>query len=130
MKFTIVVQSAPAASQSAWSAYRFTRSALDAGHEIYRVFFYGDGVHNSNSNSVAPQDEFDLVAAWNTLLSEHGIDTVSCVSSALKRGVLDAGEAERYERGCANLTSAANLSGLGQLVDATLVSDRVISFGA
>jgi len=130
VKFTIVVQAAPAASQAAWSAYQFTRSALAAGHGIYRVFFYGDGVYNTNSLSVPPQDEFDLVKAWNTLLDEHGIDAISCVSSALKRGVLDAGEAERYERSCANLSTAATLSGLGQLVDATLASDRVITFGA
>ncbi|MEK7258662.1 MAG: sulfurtransferase complex subunit TusD, partial [Pseudomonadota bacterium] len=85
MKLTIVVHSAPT-SQSAWSAYHFTRAALDAGHEIYRLFFYGDGVLNNNALSVAPQGEFDLVQAWRTLIADHGLDAISCVSSALKRG--------------------------------------------
>ena len=129
MKLTIVVHSAPT-SQSAWSAYQFTRAALDAGHEIYRLFFYGDGVLNSNALSVAPQGEFDLVQAWRTLIADHGLDAISCVSSALKRGVIDTQEAARYERNGVSLAAGVTLSGLGQLVDATLLSDRVVSFGA
>ncbi len=129
MKLTIVVHSAPT-SQSAWSAYQFTRAALDAGHEIYRLFFYGDGVLNSNALSVAPQGEFDLLQAWRTLIADHGLDAISCVSSALKRGVIDTQEAARYERNGVSLAAGVTLSGLGQLVDATLLSDRVVSFGA
>lgn len=129
MKLTVVVYSAPYSSQAAWSAYQFTRAALTAGHEIYRLFFYADGVHNTNSLSIPPQDEFDLVKAWQSLIAEHQIDAISCVSSALKRGVVDVQEAARYERTCNNLISEVTLSGLGQLVDATLVSDRVVSFG-
>lgn len=129
MKLTVVVYSAPYSSQAAWSAYQFTRAALTAGHEIYRLFFYADGVHNTNSLSIPPQDEFDLVKAWQSLIAEHHIDAISCVSSALKRGVVDVQEAARYERTCNNLISEVTLSGLGQLVDATLVSDRVVSFG-
>jgi len=36
----------------------------------------------------------------------------------------------RYERTGGNLMESVVLSGLGQLVDASLKSDRVISFGA
>jgi sulfur relay (sulfurtransferase) complex TusBCD TusD component (DsrE family) len=36
----------------------------------------------------------------------------------------------RYERSGSNLLESAVLSGLGQLVDASLKSDRVLSFGA
>ena len=95
-----------------------------------RLFFYYDGVHNTNALSVSPQDEFDLVRAWNTLIIENEIDAVSCVSSALKRGILNTQEAARYERSGGNLLESVTLSGLGQWVDATLRSDRVISFGA
>ena len=129
MKFTIVVYSAPS-SQAAWSAYQFTRTALDAGHEIYRLFFYADGVLNSSALSVTPQGEFDLTQAWQTLIAEHELDAISCVSSALKRGIIDTQEAARYDRPGASLAAGMTLSGLGQLVDATLASDRVVSFGA
>lgn len=130
MKFTIVIYSAPYSSQAAWSAFQFTQTAISAGHEIYRLFFYYDGVHNSNTLSVPPQDEFDLVQAWQKLIETHDIDAISCVSSALKRGIIDAREADRYEKHCHTLMEEVSLSGLGQLVDATLQSDRVISFGA
>ena len=100
------------------------------GEQISRVFFFYDGVLNTNALSVPPQDEFDLVAAWRDLINENGLDAISCVSSALKRGILDAQEAQRYEKDCANLDPSSELSGLGQLVDATLSSDRVVSFGA
>lgn len=130
MKFTIVLHAAPYTSQASRSALRFAQAALDAGHEIVRVFFYCDGVHNTNEFSVAPQDEFDLVKAWSSLLQANGIDAVTCVSSALKRGILDAREARRHELLGHNLREPAVLSGLGQLVDASLASDRTISFGA
>lgn len=129
MKLTVVIYSAPS-FQSAWSAYQFTRTALEAGHEIYRLFFYGDGVLNNSALSVVPQGEFDLIRAWQTLIAEHELDAISCVSSALKRGIIDTQEAARYERAGVSLAAGMTLSGLGQLVDATLASDRVVSFGA
>lgn len=130
MKFTIVLYAAPYSSQASLSALRFAQATLAQGHEIVRLFFYYDGVHNTTTLSVPAQDEYDLAKAWNALIKEHRIDAVSCVSSALKRGVLDTGEATRYERSGGNLMDGVVLSGLGQLVDATLTSDRVISFGA
>lgn len=129
MKLSVLIYSAPYSSQAAYTAYRFTASALAAGHEIYRLFFYYDGVHNSNMLSTPPQDEFDIVSAWRTLITEHQLDAISCVSSALKRGVIDANEAARYERDAASIAAEFTLSGLGQLVDASIMSDRVMSFG-
>lgn len=130
MKLTVLVHGAPYSSQAAYSAYRFSASAIAAGHDIYRLFFYYDGVHNSNALSTPPQDEFDLVGAWQTLIEEHQLDAISCVSSALKRGILDAQEATRYDKPASNLAEPFTLSGLGQLVEASIVSDRVVSFGA
>ena len=130
VKLTVVVHSAPYSSQAAYSAYRFTASALEAGHQVHRVFFYYDGVHASNALSTPPQDEFDLVKAWQALIEKHELDAISCVSSALKRGIMDAREAHRYEKAAANLAEGFVLSGLGQLVDASLSCDRVVSFGA
>jgi tRNA 2-thiouridine synthesizing protein D len=130
VKFTIVLHAAPYTSQASLSALRFAQASLAAGHEIVRVFFYYDGVHNTNEFSAAPQDELDLVEAWSTLLQEHGIDAVTCVSSSIKRGIIDTREARRHDRQGHNLRAPAVLSGLGQLVDASLASDRTISFGA
>jgi len=130
VKFTIVIYSAPCSSQAATSAWQFCSALLESGHSIYRLFFYHDGVHNNSQLSVPAQDEINLPLQWAKLIQQHQIDAVSCVSSALKRGVLDATEAQRHEKNCHNLSDSAELSGLGQLIDACIASDRVVSFGA
>tara|TARA_R100001039_G_scaffold39168_1_gene44470 strand:+ start:4375 stop:4767 length:393 start_codon:yes stop_codon:yes gene_type:complete len=126
---SLVIHGAPGTTQGAQTALTFCRAALAAGHRIYRVFFYEDGVHNANALSVWPQDEQDLNAAWASLVREHELDAVVCVASALKRGVLNADEASRYEKPAASVEPAFDISGLGQWVDACLNSDRVVSFG-
>ncbi len=129
MRIAIVVRSGPASSQSSRSALRFTQAVLDAGHDVHRVFFHGDGTYNANTLSVVPQDEEDLSASWAALGREHDLDLVICVASALKRGMLDASEADRYERPAASVRPEFVISGLGQLADAALDADRMVTFG-
>jgi len=126
--FTLVIHGAPYTSQAAVSALHFCRAALDGGHEVRRLFFYQDGVHNASSLIVPPQDELHIPRAWQELVQAHGIDAVVCVASALKRGILDAGEAQRYGKAAANLLPGFTIGGLGLLVEATLDSDRVLNF--
>lgn len=128
MKFSLVIYGAPYSSESASTALNVARAVLAGGHEIYRLFFYQDGVHNATSLAVPPQDEVNIPRAWQELVQAHGIDAVVCVASALSRGILDQGEAERYERPAANLLEGFSIGGLGQLVDAALNSDRLLSF--
>ena len=130
MKFTIAIHTAPTSQQGSYSALRFAQAALAAGHEIYRLFFYADGVHNATALTVAPQDEFDIPDAWQQLIQENQLDAVVCIAAALKRGVVDGTEAARYTKPAHNLHPSFELSGLGQLLDAAVHSDRVITFGA
>ena len=53
-----------------------------------------------------------------------------CIAAALRRGVVDQTEADRYQLPGSNLRDGYELSGLGQLVDAALTADRVVTFGA
>ena len=129
MKFSLLVLSAPHASEAGDTAWQFARAALDAGHELYRVFFYQDGSYQGNALAVSPQDEVDRVGRWAALAEEHGVNLVLCIASAVKRGMLDSGEADRHERDAASVHPAFELSGLGQLVDAHIESDRLITFG-
>ena len=76
-----------------------------------------------------PQDEADRLEPWLELAEKHQVELVLCISSALRQGVLDADEAERYEKAAATMHPAFTISGLGQLVDAAMVSDRVVTFG-
>ncbi len=129
MKFSLAIYGAPYSSQASLSALRFTRAALDQGHDIYRLFFYGDGVHNGSSFAAPPQDRPQLPEAWQQLAEEHQIDMVICVAAALRRGILNPAEAERYQKSGDNLLSGFEVSGLGQLLDASVHSDRLITFG-
>lgn len=129
MKFSIVVYAAPYSAEAAASALRFARAALEEGHEVYRLFFFSDGVHNTSNMAVAPQDEVNLTEKWHELIEQYELDSVACVSSAIKRGILNRQEAERYELEAANIRDSSEIAGLGQLIDAVLNSDRVLNFG-
>lgn len=129
MKFSLAIYSAPYTSQASDTAYRFACALLESGHCIYRVFFYQDGVHNASHLTTPPQDETNLPASWQQLAQVHNIDLVVCIAAALRRGVLNQEEAERYEKSTHNLAQEFTISGLGQLVDAAVSSDRLITFG-
>jgi tRNA 2-thiouridine synthesizing protein D len=129
MKYGLLVLGAPYSGNSSHTAYRFAKAALDAGHQVSRVFFYHDAVQNSNSLAVAPQGYLDLQAKWQALIQQHDIDIVTCIASALKRGVLNAQEARRHDKNCDNMVQNHDLSGLGQLIDVYSHADRIITFG-
>lgn len=129
MKFTIVIHAAPYTTEAAASAYRFTAALLEQGHQIYRLFFFGDGVHNASKLTVVAQDDVNWQHQWNQLIEMHNLDSVVCVSSAIKRGIIDDTESSRYELEVSSLAASSEISGLGQLIDASIHSDRVINFG-
>ena len=118
MKFSILINEGPFTHQASDSAYRFTAAALARGHAIYRVFFYNDGVYNSNKLSEPQTDDRNLVALWSQLGKDHDIDLVVCVAAALRRGIKDE-----------ILKDGFRISGLGQLVEAGIQADRLIVFG-
>jgi len=129
MIFSILVLGAPFNSQSAYSAFRFTQAALASGQTIYRVFFYQEGIHNSSSLATPPQDEFDLYQAWQDLKEQYQLDFVTCIAAAARRGLLNESEAKRHNKSASNIASQFDLAGLGQLVEASALSDQVITFG-
>lgn len=128
MKFAIALFSA-AHAPSSRRALLFTQAALAGGHEIVRLFFYQDGVYNASDAVVTPQDELDLPKQWRAFISERQLDGVVCIAAALRRGVLNAEEAQRYQRDAVSVSTPWELSGLGQLHDAVQGADRLICFG-
>ncbi len=118
MKFGILVNEGPYQHQASDTAYLFCRAALAQGHEIFRVFFYHDGVNNASRLTEPPQDDRNIVARWSKLAEEHGVDLVVCVAAALRRGIKEE-----------NLASGFRISGLGQLVEAGIQADRLVTFG-
>ena len=108
---------------------RFAQSAIARGHNIERVFFLDEGTGSGSQMAVFPQDESDRLKPWTELAETHNVELVLCISSALKRGMLDKTEADRYEKAAATVHPAFVISGLGQLIDAAANSDRLITFG-
>ena len=130
MIFTIAVHSPPYAASANHHALRFCQAALQAGHNIARVFFYHEGVYTALNAQVPPQDEGDLLAQWQALSAEHDIELAVCIANALKRGVVSVEEQARYDKAAATLAEPFELVGLGQLIDAIAGSDRYIEFPA
>ena len=118
MKFGILVNEGPYTHQASDSAYLFTKAALEKGHQIYRVFFYHDGVNNATRHTEPPQDDRNVVNRWSKLAEQYEVDLVVCVAAALRRGIKDE-----------LLAPGFRISGLGQLVEAGIEGDRLVVFG-
>lgn len=129
MKYGIVVNEGPYTHQASDTAYQFARAALDKGHEIFRIFFYHDGVNNGTRLATPPQDDRDIVNRWSELAKEYDLDLVLCVAAAQRRGIADADEAKRNGKDADNIAPGFRISGLGQLIEAGIQSDRLITFG-
>lgn len=129
MKFGILVNEGPYQHQSSDTAYLFAKAALDAGHEVMRIFFYHDGVNNGTRLTRPPQDDRNIVNRWTDMANEHNIDLVICVAAAQRRGIADADEAKRHGKDASNIAPGFRISGLGQLIEAGIQSDRLIVFG-
>lgn len=129
MKFAILVNEGAYQHQASDSAFQFVKAALEKGHEIFRVFFYHDGVYNANRLSVPPQDDRNINKRWSELAQQHQVDLVVCIAAAQRRGILDAPEAKRQGKDADNLAEGFRISGLGQLIEASVEADRLIVFG-
>nr|WP_299241171.1 sulfurtransferase complex subunit TusD [uncultured Halomonas sp.] len=128
MRYALLVQGAPYSHQAAHSALRFASALIDRGHRLETVFFYHDGVYNAQRLATPPQDEPHLIEAWQRLHHEQGTALLVCVAAALKRGVIDERESRRHDKQGHSLAAAFELTGVGQLVEAAMTHDRLVTF--
>ncbi len=129
MKIGVLVSEGPYTHQASDSAYNFVKAAIDKGHEIYRVFFYHDGVNNGTRLTEPPRDDRNIVNRWSELAKQHNLDLVVCIAAAQRRGIMDENEAKRQGKDANNIAEGFRISGLGQLVEAGIQSDRLVTFG-
>jgi tRNA 2-thiouridine synthesizing protein D len=129
LRFGILVSEGPYTHQASDSALQFAKAALEKGHEIFRVFFYHDGVNNGTRLTAPPQDDRNLQKQWSELAEKHKLDLVVCIAAAQRRGVLDATEARRQGKDADNIAPGFRISGLGQLIEAGIEADRMVVFG-
>ena len=129
MKFGILINEGPYQHQASDSAFKFIEAALEKGHEIYRIFFYHDGVNNGTRFTVPPQDDRNIQVRWSELAEKHDLDLVICIAAAQRRGIMDEDEAKRQGIDGNNIAPGFRISGLGQLIEAGIQSDRLVVFG-
>lgn len=129
MKFSIQVSEGPYNHEASVTAINFIKAAIESGHEIFRVFFYHDGVNNGTNFATPPQDDINIQKTWSELAEAHDIDLVVCVAAAQRRGIVDEGEMTRNKKDGMNLMKGFRISGLGQLIEAGIESDRLVVFG-
>ncbi|SJM92384.1 methylsulfur transfer protein [Crenothrix polyspora] len=129
MKFALQINSSPYQSNTGYSAYLFIKALLAQGHEVFRVFFYHDGIYHAFKYNTPPDDELHFSCQWSQLAKQHNIDLVVCISAAQRRGLLSADEATRQGKHDNDVADGFRISGLGQLIEATLEADRFIVFG-
>ena len=118
MKFGILVNEGPYNHQASDSAYQFAKAALEKGHEIYRVFFYYDGVLNATRYAEPPTDDRNVAKNWQKLAEQYNLDLVVCVAAGLRRGIV-----------ADSLAPGFRISGLGQLIETGIQADRLVAFG-
>lgn len=118
MKFALQINSSPYHASSGLTAYHFAVEVLAQQHEIFRIFFYHDGIYHALKSANPPDDEFSLFKKWSALSQQHNLDLVVCVSAAQRRGLI-----------AENVADGFRLGGLGQLLEATILTDRFLVFG-
>ena len=129
MKFSIQVSEGPYNHEASVTAINFVKAAVEAGHDIFRVFFYHDGVNNGTNFATPPQDDINIQKTWSELAAAHDIDLVVCVAAAQRRGIVDEGEMTRNKKDGQNIMDGFRISGLGQLIEAGIEADRLVVFG-
>ncbi len=115
MKLGVLIKDGPYMHQAMDSAYNFITAALEMGQEV-EVFLYNDGVYNTCNFMDPPRDERHI-ANLLAELQTKGVRMVVCVAAGKRRGIVTN-----------TVCSAGEISGLGQLLELCITSDRLVTF--
>jgi len=124
-----VVITTPPSSYLTITAIDYITHAINAGVNLVGVFFYQDGVLNASANIAIPNDEYQTHKQWQKLKQEHGVNLHVCITACEKRGLsdeLDAPVSEETKQ--TNISQYFTVSGLGELVELTTKSEKVVQF--
>lgn len=109
MKFSLFVNDAPNNSIERSPALQTAQAIQASSHDLYRVFFYAEGVQHSIGDLNSGSNP------WQELAEGSSTDLCFCSGSLNKHGL--------------TLSEHSNISigGLVQLLDAQVNSDRIVS---
>lgn len=121
MKISLLVQGAPYSSYACEQALSFAKAVVRKQITLFRVFFYKDAVSIANRNFELPSDEWNIQKAWLDFAKSNQVELMICIGAAQRRGVgpsiVQSDENEGFK-----------IVGLGQFIEATIESDRVVTF--
>ncbi|MAK92952.1 MAG: sulfurtransferase complex subunit TusD [Oleibacter sp.] len=126
--FSLLIKSSPYATANHQAALDFATTLLTEGHMLRRVFLYQDAVFAALSTQQPVQGQISITQQWQSLAADAGIRIQVCIANALRRGVTDITEQQRYNLPAATLAPGFELAGLGEMAEACADSDRVIEF--
>ena len=118
-KISLFVQGSPFSSNACEQALEFAKATIRNGHNLFRVFFYRDGVLIANSSHELPTDERAVQQDWIEFANENTVQLCVCVSASERRGVNSPSSPS---------DSTFEVVGLGQLTEAMFESDRLVTF--
>lgn len=129
MKYTLVLHCAGDDIESARTALDFAGALLTKGHEIFRIFFYGPACALANRYCEYPESQFNPYASWAAFLSQNDLEACVCIAAANRRGLFSQQQSEQLSPPTsATIAAPFVLTGLGQLIEACALCDRVITF--
>ncbi len=116
--FVILVTASAQNTQAHLTALKFADQLLQQKRQLKTVFFYHDAVLVAQETLLPPSDEPQLGERWAKLASDSNLSLQVCVAASLRRGLLGEEEAKEHHLEHANLDSAFEMAGLGQLAAA------------
>ncbi|QJC34978.1 sulfurtransferase complex subunit TusD [Enterobacteriaceae endosymbiont of Donacia piscatrix] len=133
MIFIIFITTAPYNTQNSYSAYSFTKAAIKEKQIVKDIFFYGDGVFNSNKNINFNENEFNLVNHWKKLKIKYHINLYLCVTSATKRGLIVKNSFYKnnllnYKKTYDIIDNTFKVTTLSTFTKSVLTCDRLVQF--
>lgn len=126
--FALLVTHSPLGSLAHYQALDFAAALLAQGHQLKQVFFYQDAVYVGLNGQLPIQGQTSVLLAWQHFAEQHHIPLQLCIANALRRGLVDATEQQRYDLPASTLANGFTLAGLGELAQAVKECDRVIQF--
>lgn len=115
MKYAIQINASPWDSTWPLHACQFIKALVGSGHQVVRVFFYHEGVHNAFAQ---PEHSHTPLPDWYSLAADDAIELIYCSAAAERRGLLSSAHQPGFQAG-----------GLGIWVDGLLQADRSLVFG-
>ncbi len=126
--FSLMLTQSPSTTVSHFLALDFAKSLLQQGHTLKRVFFYQDAVFIGLNGQTPIQGQQSLMQHWLDLSNQYQFPLQLCIANAIRRGLVNKQEKERYQLPAQTVAAGFDLVGLGELAEACQEDDRVIQF--